>query len=106
VAIIPSYIILYKKILLSSEIEAVATYLSTIKSTDPPDEETASGIIDKLFFSDKRYNLGEVGRYKINKKLTQGFPLISAKKVLTKEDIIAIVKYLVSLINAKAELTI
>jgi DNA-directed RNA polymerase subunit beta len=86
----------------SSEIEAVQYIYRQLRGTDPPDEETARGIIDKLFFSDKRYNLGEVGRYKINRKLK----LETSKEtlVLTKEDIISIVKYLVSLINQKAEI--
>jgi len=86
----------------SSELEAVTQIYRQLRGTDPPDEETARGIIDKLFFSDKRYNLGEVGRYKINRKLDSGTS--SDTLVLTKEDIIAIVKYLVSLINQKAEL--
>ncbi len=86
----------------SSEIEAVQYIYRQLRGTDPPDDETARGIIDKLFFSDKRYNLGEVGRYKINRKLKQD----TAKDilVLTKEDIILIVKYLVSLMNQKAEI--
>ena len=86
----------------SSEIEAVTQIYRQLRGTDPPDEDTARGIIDKLFFSDKRYNLGEVGRYKINRKLDAGVD--GETLVLTKEDIIAIVKYLVSLINQKAEL--
>lgn len=86
----------------SSEIEAVTQIYRQLRGTDPPDEDTARGIIDKLFFSDKRYNLGEVGRYKINRKLQSGTSADTL--VLTKEDIIAIVKYLVSLINQKAEL--
>ena len=86
----------------SSELEAVTQIYRQLRGTDPPDEETARGIIDKLFFSDKRYNLGEVGRYKINRKLDSGTS--GETLVLTKEDIIAIVKYLVSLINQKAEL--
>jgi len=86
----------------SSELEAVTQIYRQLRGTDPPDEETARGIIDKLFFSDKRYNLGEVGRYKINRKLDSGTS--GDTLVLTKEDIIAIVKYLVSLINQKAEL--
>ena len=86
----------------SSEMEAVQYIYRQLRGTDPPDEETARGIIDKLFFSDKRYNLGEVGRYKINRKL--GLEIDGETQVLTKEDIIAIVKYLVSLINQKAEL--
>ena len=56
----------------SSEMEAVQHIYRQLRGTDPPDEETARGIIDKLFFSDKRYNLGEVGRYKINRKLDLG----------------------------------
>ena len=86
----------------SSELEAVQHIYRQLRGTDPPDEETARGIIDKLFFSDKRYNLGEVGRYKINRKLKLDIDL--ENQVLTKEDIIAIVSYLVSLINQKAEL--
>ncbi len=86
----------------SSELEAVQTIYRQLRGTDPPDEETARGIIDKLFFSDKRYSLGEVGRYKMNRKL--GIAIHNDVQVLTKEDIIAIVKYLVSLINQKAEL--
>ena len=86
----------------SSEIEAVQYIYRQLRGTDPPDDETARGIIDKLFFSDKRYNLGEVGRYKINRKLKQE----TSKEVLvlTKEDIILIVKYLVNLMNQKAEI--
>ncbi len=86
----------------SSEIEAVQHIYRQLRGTDPPDEETARGIIDKLFFSDKRYNLGEVGRYKINRKLK--LTIDSEVQVLTKEDIIEIVKYLISLINQRAEL--
>jgi len=86
----------------SSELEAVQHIYRQLRGTDPPDEETARGIIEKLFFSDKRYNLGEVGRYKINRKL--GLETDLENQVLTKEDIIAIVRYLVSLINQKAEL--
>ena len=86
----------------SSEMEAVQYIYRQLRGTDPPDEETARGIIDKLFFSDKRYNLGEVGRYKINRKLELDTPIETL--VLTKEDIISIVKYLVSLMNQKAEI--
>ncbi len=86
----------------SSEIEAVQHIYRQLRGTDPPDEETARGIIDKLFFSDKRYNLGEVGRYKINRKLHTNAELDTL--VLTKDDILAIVKYLVLLVNQKAEL--
>jgi DNA-directed RNA polymerase subunit beta len=73
-----------------------------LRNAEPPDEETARGIIDKLFFSDQRYNLGEVGRYRMNKKLNLDIPM--EKQVLTKEDIITIVKYLIELINSKAEI--
>ncbi len=85
----------------NSEIEALNHIYRQLRGTDPPDEETARGIIEKLFFSDKRYDLGEVGRYKVNKKL--GLPLSTNTKVLTKDDIILIVKYLVNLSNQKAE---
>ena len=86
----------------NSELEAVQHIYRQLRGADAPDNETARGIIDKLFFSDKRYDLGEVGRYKINKKLNLTFPL--EKKVLTKDDIIEIIKYLVRLTNAKAEI--
>lgn len=72
-----------------------------MRNAEPPDEETARGIIDRLFFSDKRYDLGDVGRYRINRKLKLNTP--DETKVLTREDIIAIVKYLINLINSKAE---
>jgi DNA-directed RNA polymerase subunit beta len=72
-----------------------------LRNAEPPDEETARGIIDKLFFSDQRYNLGEVGRYRMNKTWFR-YPM--EKQVLTKEDIITIVKYLIELINAKADI--
>ena len=86
----------------SSEMEAVQYIYRQLRGTDPPDEETARGIIDKLFFSDKRYNLGEVGRYKINRKLD--LEIERDVLTLTKEDIIEIVKYLVSLMNQQAEI--
>jgi len=86
----------------NSELEAVQHIYRQLRGADAPDNETARGIIDKLFFSDKRYDLGEVGRYKINKKL--GHDLTQEKKVLTKQDIIEIIKYLVRLTNAKAEI--
>ncbi|HUR66645.1 MAG TPA: DNA-directed RNA polymerase subunit beta, partial [Chitinophagaceae bacterium] len=86
----------------NSELEAVQFIYRQLRGADAPDNETARGIIDKLFFSDKRYDLGEVGRYKINRKLNIDQPL--QKKVLTKEDIILIIKYLVRLTNAKAEI--
>jgi DNA-directed RNA polymerase subunit beta len=86
----------------NSELEAVQHIYRQLRGADAPDNETARGIIDKLFFSDKRYDLGEVGRYKINRKLNLNFPI--EKKVLTKDDIISIIKYLVKLTNAKAEI--
>src|SRR4029079_2487075 len=86
----------------NSELEAVQHIYRQLRGTDAPDNETARGIIDKLFFSDKRYDLGEVGRYKINRKLNIDLPL--DKKTLTREDIILIIKYLVRLTNGKAEI--
>jgi DNA-directed RNA polymerase subunit beta len=86
----------------NSEIEALNHIYKQLRGSDPPDEETARGIIEKLFFSDKRYDLGEVGRYKINKKL--GLDDTADTKVLTKTDIILIVKYLVALSNQRAEI--
>ena len=85
----------------NSEKEAVEHIYRQLRNAEPPDEETARGIIDRLFFSDKRYDLGDVGRYRINRKLKLDTPV--ATKVLTKQDIIAIVKYLIKLINSKAE---
>ncbi|MBM3412188.1 MAG: DNA-directed RNA polymerase subunit beta [Bacteroidetes bacterium] len=85
----------------NSELEAVQFIYRQLRGADAPDNETARGIIDKLFFSDKRYDLGEVGRYKINRKLNVNLPL--GKKTLTKDDIILIIKYLVRLTNGKAE---
>ncbi|WP_224483498.1 DNA-directed RNA polymerase subunit beta [Robertkochia aurantiaca] len=86
----------------NSEKEAVEHIYRQLRNAEPPDEETARGIIDKLFFSDQRYNLGEVGRYRMNKKL--GLNIDMDKQVLTKEDIITIIKYLIELINSKAEI--
>ncbi|WP_029038538.1 DNA-directed RNA polymerase subunit beta [Salinimicrobium xinjiangense] len=85
----------------NSEKEAVEHIYRQLRNAEPPDEETARGIIDKLFFSDQRYSLGEVGRYRMNKKL--GLDVTMDKQVLTREDIITIVKYLIELINSKAE---
>ena len=85
----------------NSEKEAVEHIYRQLRNAEPPDEETARGIIDRLFFSDKRYDLGDVGRYRINRKLKLNTP--ETTKVLTKQDIIAIVKYLIQLINSKAE---
>ena len=86
----------------NSEKEAVEHIYRQVRNAEPPDEETARGIIDKLFFSDQRYNLGEVGRYRMNKKL--GLDIDMEMLVLTKEDIITIIKYLIELINSKAEI--
>ena len=85
----------------NSEKEAVEHIYRQLRNAEPPDEETARGIIEKLFFSDQRYNLGEVGRYRMNKKL--GLDIDMDKKVLTKVDIITIIKYLIELVNSKAE---
>lgn len=85
----------------NSEKEAVAYIYRQLRGSEPPDEETARGIIDKLFFSDQRYSLGNVGRYRINKKLALAVNL--DKQVLTNADIISIVKYLIELVNSKAE---
>ena len=86
----------------NSEKEAVEHIYRQLRNAEPPDEDTARGIIDKLFFSDQRYNLGEVGRYRMNKKLSLDVGM--DKQVLTKLDIITIVKYLIELINSKAEI--
>jgi len=84
----------------NSEKEAVEQIYRQLRNTEAPDEQTARDIIQSLFFSDKRYDLGEVGRYRINKKL--GLDIDADIRVLTTEDIINIVKYLIGLINAKA----
>jgi len=86
----------------NSELEAIQYIYRQLRSADPPDEETARGVIEKLFFSDKRYDLGEVGRYKINKKLNLSTDPLT--RVLTKQDITEIVKYVINLYNSKAEL--
>ncbi len=83
----------------NSEKEAVEFIYFQLRNALPPDEETARGIFEKLFFSDKRYDLGEVGRYRINKKLNIDTSMDT--KVLTKEDIILIIKYLIKLVNNK-----
>ncbi|MFM2135652.1 MAG: DNA-directed polymerase subunit beta [Bacteroidota bacterium] len=85
----------------NSEKEAVEHIYRQLRNAEPPDEETARGIIDKLFFSDKRYDLGDVGRYRINRKL--GLEIAEDTKVLTKIDIISIIRHLIQLINSKAE---
>ena len=85
----------------NSEKEAVEHIYRQLRNAEPPDEETARGIIDKLFFSESRYNLGEVGRYRLNKKLN--LDIASHVQVLTKDDIILIIKYLIELVNSKAD---
>ncbi|MFY8132032.1 MAG: DNA-directed RNA polymerase subunit beta, partial [Bacteroidia bacterium] len=85
----------------NSEKEALEHIYRVLRSSDAPDEESARQILEKLFFSDKRYDLGEVGRYRINRKLNLTTDLDT--KVLTKEDIIEIVKYLIQLVNSKAD---
>ncbi|MGB3182299.1 MAG: DNA-directed RNA polymerase subunit beta [Cyclobacteriaceae bacterium] len=84
----------------NSEKEAVEQIYRQLRNTEAPDEQTARDIIQNLFFSDKRYDLGEVGRYRINKKLN--LEIERDIRVLTKQDIIYIVKYLIGLINSKA----
>ncbi|XOD69273.1 MAG: DNA-directed RNA polymerase subunit beta [Flavobacteriales bacterium AspAUS03] len=85
----------------NSEKEAVEYIYRQLRGTEPPDEETARGVIEKLFFSDTRYSLGEVGRYRLNKRL--GLDIDMDHQVLTKEDIIAIIEYLNELFNSKKE---
>jgi DNA-directed RNA polymerase subunit beta len=85
----------------NSEKEAVLHIYRQLRNSEPPDEATARDVIDKLFFSDKRYDLGEVGRYRINKKLLLNTDMDT--KVLTKEDITEIIKYLIKLINSKTD---
>ena len=81
--------------------EAVEHIYRQLRNTDPPDEETARGIIERLFFSDKRYDLGEVGRYRINKKLELSIDINI--RVLTNEDIISIIQYLIELVNSRTD---
>ena len=85
----------------NTEIEAVQHIYRQLRNAEPPDEQSAREVIQNLFFSEKRYDLGEVGRYRINKKLELDTPM--DVKVLTREDIIAIIKYLIELINAKSD---
>ena len=84
----------------NSEKEAVLYIYRQLRNAEPADEASAREVITNLFFSEKRYDLGEVGRYRINKKL--GLTTSADVKVLTKEDIIEIIKYLIELINSKA----
>lgn len=85
----------------NSEKEAVVYIYRQLRNSEPPDEATARDVIDKLFFSDKRYDLGFVGRFRINNKLALDIP--AETRVLTREDIISIIKYLISLINSKTD---
>ena len=85
----------------NSEKEAVEHIYRQLRNAEPPDYETAKGVFEKLFFSDTRYDLGEVGRFRLNKKL--GVSMDETSRVLTKDDIILIVKYLIELINSKAD---
>ena len=86
----------------NSEKEAVEHIYRQLRNADPPDYETAKGVFEKLFFSDARYDLGEVGRYRLNKKLN--LDTAEESRVLTKNDIICIIKYLIELINSKADI--
>ena len=85
----------------NSEKEAVLYIYRQLRNAEPPDEATARDIIDKLFFSDKRYDLGDVGRFRINRKLNLNIDI--STKILTREDIIAIIRYLIELINSKTD---
>ena len=83
----------------NSEKEAIQHIYRQLRNAEPPDDASAREVITNLFFSEKRYDLGEVGRFRINKKLNLDTP--DTVKVLTREDIIAIIKYLIELINSK-----
>jgi DNA-directed RNA polymerase subunit beta len=85
----------------NSEKEAVLYIYRQLRNSEPPDESTARDVIDKLFFSEVRYDLGEVGRYRINKKL--GLNIEMTTRVLTNHDIIEIIKYLIKLVNSKTD---
>ena len=85
----------------NSEKEAIQYIYRQLRNAEPPDEASAREVIYNLFFSEKRYDLGEVGRFRINKKL--GLDTPDDVKVLTREDIIAIIKYLIELINSKSD---
>ena len=85
----------------NSEVEAVRHIYRTLRSAEAPDDETARGIIDKLFFSDQRYSLGHVGRFRINRRL--GLNVDLEKHVLTNEDIVSIISNLINLVNSKVD---
>jgi DNA-directed RNA polymerase subunit beta len=84
----------------NTEIDAVKYIYKQLRNSEPPDDNTARDVIDKLFFSEKRYDLGSVGRYRLNKKLN--LTTAPEVRVLTNNDIIEIIKYLIQLINSKA----
>jgi DNA-directed RNA polymerase subunit beta len=85
----------------NSEVEAVRHIYRQLRSAEAPDDETARGIIDKLFFSDQRYSLGHVGRFRINRRL--GLDVNLDKHVLTNEDIVSIISNLIQLVNSKVD---
>ena len=85
----------------NSEVEAVRHIYRTLRSAEAPDDDTARGIIDKLFFSDQRYSLGHVGRFRINRRL--GLNVDLEKHVLTNEDIVSIISNLINLVNSKVD---
>ncbi|MBR5745077.1 MAG: DNA-directed RNA polymerase subunit beta, partial [Muribaculaceae bacterium] len=91
----------FQKDMTNSEKEAVQHIYRLLRNAEPPDDNSAKEVIQNLFFSEKRYDLGNVGRYRINRKLNLDIPY--DVRVLTKEDIIAIIKYLIELINSKAD---
>ncbi len=84
----------------NTETEAINYIYKQLRNSEPPDEATARDVIDKLFFSEKRYDLGDVGRYRLNKKLN--LTIDESTRVLTNTDIIEIIKYLIQMINSKA----
>ncbi len=103
-SVLSDYAIIYntlQKDPCNSEKEAVMYIYRQLRNAEPADEAAAREVFDKLFFSDKRYDLGDVGRYRINTKLN--LEVDAETKVLTKEDIIAIIKYLIELINSKTD---
>ncbi len=85
----------------NSEKEAVEYIYRQLRNAEPPDLDTARGVIDKLFFSEQRYDLGEVGRFRINRKL--GIDMSESARTLTKDDIILIIKFLIDLVNSKSD---
>ncbi len=98
------YSIIYntlKKDTSDSTIDAARKIYNKIRNAEPPDDETARTMVDNLFFSEKRYDLGEVGRYRINTKLE--LTISPETRVLTREDITSIIKHLILLINQKAD---